>query len=109
MRGKPAERKMIRDIVQKIVAGYAPQKVILFGSYAYGHPDQDSDIDLLIVKDTDERAIDRWMSVKRLVRDPRRDVAVSPLVLTSHELNQRVAIKDRFIEEIMSRGEVLYG
>lgn len=45
---------IIQDILEKIIAGYAPQKVILFGSYAYGEPDEDSDIDLLIIKDTNE-------------------------------------------------------
>ena len=48
---------VIPDILEKIVAGYAPQKVILFGSYAYGEPDEDSDIDLLIIKDTNEPPI----------------------------------------------------
>jgi hypothetical protein len=48
---------IIPDILEKIVAGYAPRKVILFGSYAYGEPDEDSDIDLLIIKDTNEPPI----------------------------------------------------
>ena len=43
-------RDVIQQIVEKLVSGYAPQKVILFGSYAYGDPTPDSDIDLLIIK-----------------------------------------------------------
>lgn len=39
-------RGVIKKIVQKLVAGYALEKIILFGSYAYGRPDADSDIDL---------------------------------------------------------------
>ena len=100
---------VIQDILEKLVASYAPQKVILFGSYAYGEPDEDSDIDLLIVKDTDKRPIERWMEVKRLLRDRNRRISVSPLVYTPKELEERLAIKDFFIQEVLEKGKVLYG
>jgi predicted nucleotidyltransferase len=93
MTGKAETQQVIRDILSKIVAEYAPQKVILFGSYACGEPDEDSDIDLLIIKDTDKRPIERWMEVKRLLRDRNRTVSVSPLVYTRQELDQRLAIR----------------
>jgi predicted nucleotidyltransferase len=109
MTGKHEARRMIEDILRKIVAAYAPQKVILFGSYAYGEPNEDSDIDLLIIKDTDKRPIERWMEVKRLLRDRDRTVSVSPLVYTRQELEQRLAIQDYFIQEVLEKGEVLYG
>jgi len=102
-------REMIQDMVQKIVADYAPQKIILFGSYAYSKPDENSDIDLLIVKDTNKRPIERWMEVKRLLRNPSRTVSVSPLVYTPQELEERLAIKDFFIQGVLERGEILYG
>ena len=57
----------IKIIVDKIISEYKPKKIILFGSYAYGTPTEDSDIDLLIVKDTDERPIDRWVEVKKIL------------------------------------------
>jgi len=100
---------ILRDLVARIVAGYAPQRIILFGSYARGEEREDSDIDLLIVKDTDERPIDRWMAVKRLVRDRNRKVPVCPLVYTPREIEQRLAIQDFFIQEVLEEGEVLYG
>jgi len=100
---------VIQDILEKLVAGYAPQRVILFGSYAYGEPDENSDIDLLIVKDTDKRPIERWMEVKRLLRDRSRTMSVSPLVYTPKELEERLAIKDFFIQEVVEKGKVLYG
>jgi len=43
----------ISEIVNKIVIGYNPDKIILFGSYAYGNPKEDSDLDLFVIKDTD--------------------------------------------------------
>jgi uncharacterized protein len=96
-------------VVQKIVAGYSPSKIILFGSYAYGMPSEDSDIDLLIVKETDKRPIERWTEVKRLLRDRSREAAVSPLVYTPEELADRIDIEDFFIQEIIEKGKVLYG
>ena len=52
-----ASEELIRRIVDRVVAEYAPRQVILFGSYAHGTPDRDSDIDLLIVKETKNRSL----------------------------------------------------
>jgi predicted nucleotidyltransferase len=49
----------IRRMIQSIVEGYQPQKVILFGSLVCGKPNVDSDIDLLIIKETKEAPLDR--------------------------------------------------
>jgi predicted nucleotidyltransferase len=103
------DRSEIQKIVDRLVSHYSPQRVILFGSYAYGTPDADSDLDLLIVKETDKRPLDRWMEVKRLLRDRRRTVAVSPLVYTPQELERRLAMNDFFIQEILEKGQVLHG
>lgn len=102
-------RHIILKMVEKIVEEYRPKKVILFGSYAYGEPAEDSDVDLLIIKNTDKRPIDRWIEVKRLLRDASQGLPVSPLVYTEEEIEERNAIKDFFIEEIFEKGEVLYG
>lgn len=99
---------VIQGILAKLLTGYAPQKVILFGSYAYGNPRPDSDIDLLIIKDTSERFIDRWVSVRRILSDPTRKVPLETLVLTPKELSERLAIGDQYLAEIMEKGEVLY-
>ena len=97
------------DIIKKIVSGYSPKKIILFGSLAYGTPTKDSDVDLLIIKDTDKRPIERWMEIKRLLRDPNRIISISPLVYTTQEIKDRLAIKDFFIQEVLEKGKVLYG
>lgn len=102
-------REALHEIIQRIVAAYAPEKIILFGSYAYGDPHTDSDIDLLIIKETDKRPLDRWMEVKRLLRDRSGSISISPLVYTRREIERRLAIKDFFIKEIFEKGEVLYG
>jgi len=102
-------RHMIEEILEKIITEYAPQKIILFGSYAYGYPDEESDVDLLIIKDTEKRPIERWIELKRLLRDRNRITSVSPLVYTPKELEERLAIRDFFIQEILEKGEVLHG
>ena len=109
MTTNPRLNEIIAEITDRILRGYAPKKVILFGSYACGEPTEDSDIDLLIIKNTDKKPLDRWIEVKRLLRDISRTVPVSPLVYTEQEIEQRLAIKDFFIAEIFETGEILYG
>ncbi|MGH7410273.1 MAG: nucleotidyltransferase domain-containing protein, partial [Candidatus Methylomirabilis sp.] len=77
----------IDRIVRRIAEGYQPIKVILFGSHAYGEPTADSDIDLLIVKETADRFIDRWVAVRELIADPKRRTPVEPIVVTPDELD----------------------
>lgn len=101
-------REVIQDILRRLLAGYAPQKVILFGSWAYGSPRPDSDIDLLIIKETSERFIDRWVTVRRILSDPRRTLPLETLVLTPDEVSKRLAVGDQFLAEIMRKGKVLY-
>jgi predicted nucleotidyltransferase len=98
----------IYEIVEKLIREYNPLKIILFGSYAYGNPKKDSDIDLFILKNTDERRVDRFVHVKRIVYDPSRTVPVSPLVYTPDEVQTRLKMGDDFVEEILQKGVVLY-
>lgn len=51
--------QIVAQLVDRLVKTYQPEKIILYGSYAYGRPDKESDIDLLIVKETEDRPIDR--------------------------------------------------
>lgn len=102
-------RNTIKKIIRLLVEHYHPQKVILFGSYAYGTPVRDSDIDLLIIKGEDEKnRIERFVEVKRLIYNPKFKIPVSPLVLTKGELEERLNMGDDFIKEIISRGKLIY-
>jgi predicted nucleotidyltransferase len=100
--------QLIARLVEIIGREYKPRKIILFGSYAGGRPSEDSDIDLLIVKDTDARIVDRFVEVKRLIYDPQLRIPVSPLVYTPQELEDRLDMGDDFVKEIISEGKVLY-
>ena len=97
-----------QKVVDKLVSTYSPQKVILFGSYAYGTPDKDSDIDLLIIKDTHERFFDRLTAVRKAVAGTHRGVPIDPLVLTPEEVEERIQAGDQFIGEILEKGRVVY-
>lgn len=99
---------LIQSLLQKLLAQYQPQKVILYGSYAYGNPHPNSDIDLLIIKDTSERFIDRWTAVQHLLSDSTRRVPIEPLVLTPHEVEHRLRRGDQFVAEIFRKGKLLY-
>ena len=101
-------KSILNEIVEILKKEYKPIKIILFGSYAYGNPMEDSDIDLLIIKETKERRADRFVAVKRIIYDPNRKIPVSPLVYEPKELEERVRIGDDFILEILDKGIVIY-
>jgi len=105
---EPGFEQAIRHIVQRLKETYQPQRIVLFGSCARGEVTADSDIDMLIVKETDRRYVDRAREVYRLVYSPDRYVAFEPLVYTPQELGERIALEDPFIEEILREGKVLY-
>jgi predicted nucleotidyltransferase len=100
--------KIISKIVKKIKEEYQPEKIILFGSYAYGKPAKNSDIDLLIIKESNKRRIDRFCEVRKIIRNI-KGISIQPVVLTKDELNKRIKMGDDFIKEILAEGKVLHG
>ena len=96
--------KRLQTIGKKIKKDYRAEKVILFGSYAKGNATEDSDVDLLVVAPTKERFFERMASVRRLIRDLRDGLAVSPIVLTPAELEKRREAGDPFVREILQTG-----
>ncbi|HOG47016.1 MAG TPA: nucleotidyltransferase domain-containing protein [Anaerolineae bacterium] len=101
-------QQTVRHMVRRLVERYQPERVVLFGSAAYGEPDEDSDIDILIIKETAQSPLERRVQVRRLLYDPQRRTPFSPLVLTPSELERRLAMGDPFYREILHRGKVLY-
>lgn len=100
-------KKYIDKALLKLTKEYQPDKVILFGSYAYGIPKPESDIDLFIIKDTPKRRIDRFCEVENILRDL-KGISFQPLVFTHTELKERIDLEDDFILEILEKGKVLY-
>lgn len=98
----------IKKIVDEIVKGYKPEKIILFGSYAWGKPRADSDVDLFVVKNSKKRRIDRARELRmKLLGNnfPPLDL----LVYTPDEIKKRLEIEDFFVLDIINHGRVLYG
>ncbi len=101
-----ANRKIFKKITDKIIKEYKPEKIILFGSYAWGKPKKDSDLDLFIVKKTKTPRGERHIQVDRLLFD--RDIPIDILVYTPREVRQRLLLGDFFIQDIVNQGEILY-
>lgn len=97
---------LLGSAVDRIVKFFDPDKILLFGSFAYGTPRKDSDIDLLIIMETDERPAQRRIQISRLFRD--RQVAMDFIVKTPSEIDERLSIGDFFIKKILEKGRVLY-
>jgi len=95
-------------LVRALAEGYQPELIILFGSLAWGEPDSDSDIDLLIVAESEETPLDRRVRARRLAAHTHDHTPFSPLVLTPDELQQRLAMNDPFYHKILEQGERLY-
>lgn len=100
--------RLIQEIVEALRTQYAPEKVILFGSHAEGTARPGSDIDLLIIRDTDERFIDRCFTVRRILTDPKRTTPLEVLVLTPCEVCERLEGGDQFVADVLHKGKVVY-
>jgi predicted nucleotidyltransferase len=98
----------LQRLLRKLIDGYKPEKVILFGSYAYGEPTSDSDLDLFIVKKTTQTPFLRRVEVRHVCDDLQRLTAFQPLVVTPEELRERIEMGDPFFLEITKKGKILY-
>ncbi|MCK4830241.1 nucleotidyltransferase domain-containing protein [bacterium] len=96
----------MKEVTDKIVQALKPEKIFLFGSYAYGNPGKDSDIDLLIIMKSSEGPAKRRTRVNRLFWD--RSVPMDFVVKTPSEIVERMSTGDFFIKKILTKGKVLY-
>lgn len=92
--------------VERIANALHPEKIILSGSYAYGKPTYDSDLDLLVIWDTDASRNERHLAVARLLRP--RVFALDLLVRTPQEIEHGMEIGNFFLQEIVTQGKTLY-
>ena len=102
------------DIKNQIVSTLKPlkpEKIILFGSYAYGNPDKESDIDLLLIKKlTPEEVRPFRIKAKKLLWEKFKSASIHFDVLVDSEdrINDRIRIGDLFYEEIYNKGQIIY-
>ena len=97
-----------QNIVNKIADYCKPEKIILFGSFARGEEKSDSDIDLLIIKDSDKKRPFRVKEVFEAIRGMNRTFPLDPIVYTPDEISKRLSLGDYFIKEILEEGKLMY-
>jgi len=95
----------IKEVSKKIAKEFHPEKIILFGSWAWGNPGPDSDVDLFIIKSTEDtrktaREIDGWLFP--------RPFPLDLVVYTSEQVEKRKNSGDFFINDILDKGTLLY-
>jgi predicted nucleotidyltransferase len=98
--------RAIRAVVKQIAEKFQPEKIILFGSYAYGQPRPESDVDLLVVMETPLRLRQQRLEISRALSP--RPFPLDIVVRTPKELEERVALGDPFLREVMNQGKVIY-
>jgi predicted nucleotidyltransferase len=108
MKDKPEVEAVLRQLLEVLIREYHPEKVILFGSYASGEPHADSDVDLLIIKNTDLPFYKRGGQVRKLIRRVRGSLPMDIIVLTIPELSAQLERGNVFLEQVLREGEVLF-
>jgi predicted nucleotidyltransferase len=102
--GKLVPRAVIRDYARQIAEQFNPDRIILFGSYAYGKPHKDSDVDILVVMP----ARDEINQAVRILEETTSSFPLDLIVRTPRNLRWRLQEGDWFLREIVARGKVLY-
>ena len=95
----------IEEVVQEIVERFDPDRVVLFGSYAEGHPRPDSDVDMLVVMNTPLKETEQAVLICQSIE---YHFGLDLLVRTPATIQRRLALGDPFLQEIMQGGRVLY-
>ncbi len=95
----------IQSLCRQIVDNFNPQKIILFGSHAYGHPNTDSDVDLLVIMPFE--GSDARKAVEILL-NTKTKMPLDLLVRTSKQVRERIEMEDFFMREIIEQGKILY-
>ncbi len=97
--------KQIRELGRRIAREFKPQRIVLFGSYAAGTPGKDSDVDLLVVLPHDGLAAEKSAEIRLKVRP---EFPVDMLVRSPKKVQERLAMGDTFMRDILEHGKVLY-
>lgn len=100
-------QEQINQAIKAIVDGYNPLRVILFGSYAYGQPTKNSDVDLLVIKDDELPKIKR----NRVARSYLKDLTfpVDVIVKSSNEFEMLKDVIGTVVYSANKYGKVVYG
>lgn len=95
----------IRLLARRIADRFHPRKIILFGSYAYGQPRPESDVDLLVIMETPLREAQQALQIRQYLNPL---FGLDIIVYPPAKIEQRIALGDSFLSEIVERGVALY-
>jgi predicted nucleotidyltransferase len=103
---KRTPQEAIEDVVRQIAQKFHLRTIILFGSYAYGNPHPESDVDLLVVMDKPTKETQQAI---RITQSLERDwFGLDLIVCTPEKLKNRIALGDSVLRQIIRKGKVLY-
>jgi predicted nucleotidyltransferase len=102
--GSEVPMRVIRKFAGEVAGRFKPDKIILFGSYAYGTPHEDSDVDILVVMAC-RNQIDAALRIHDAIEPP---FPLQLIVRTPYNLGWRLAERESFHTEIVTRGKLLY-
>ena len=100
--------------LKEILIKYNPYLILLFGSYAYGTPNEDSDIDILVVTQdnfipqTYEKHTQIYMKISRAIRPVKEEIAVDLIVHTLPMYQKFLELNSSFAREITKKGKIIY-
>ncbi len=100
------EKDKILEIVNKITSGYNPDKIILFGSYATGNPNENSDLDLFVIKETNLPRPQRTVHVRKMLYGSM--IPIDLIVYTPKEIEESKENRFSFVYEVLNNGKILY-
>jgi predicted nucleotidyltransferase len=103
-RGADIPMSVIRRFARQVAERFQPDKIILFGSYAYGEPHADSDVDILVVMPA-RNELDQSVRISLLIDPP---FPLDIIVRTPKNMKWRLEEGDSFLKEIVSKGKVLH-
>jgi predicted nucleotidyltransferase len=99
------EMEKIKDLTSQIARAFNPDRIILFGSHAYGQPSSDSDVDILVVLSFSGKPVRKAIEIRNKVN---AEMPLDLIVRTPEQLAERLAQNDWFMREIVERGRTLY-
>jgi uncharacterized protein len=94
----------ITQLTQQIVAIAQPEKVILFGAYAYGQPNEDSDLDIMVILPFEGHWVHKAVEIRQQL--PIGNFSLD--LRTPQQIKTRLAIGAPFMREIIEQGQILY-
>ena len=96
---------IIEEITRRITSNFDPLKIILFGSYAYGNPKSESDIDILVIMNTPLSEVQQAQAIRKTINPL---FGLDLLVYKPDNISKRIQWDDPFLKEILEKGIILY-